>query len=91
MTNLNGNLATARVADEFGISVSTLQHIFKSKTGRNFRSFVESIRMQKAIELLNERRMIIKEIMVVTGYSTRTTFTRAFKRHFKKPPGTFSR
>lgn len=87
--HLNGNLGTQAVADVFEISVSTLHHLFKDETGQNFQRFVESARMQTAFELLTTKGRIIKEVMYLTGYTIRSTFNRAFKRHFKKPPGFF--
>lgn len=89
LEHLNANLGSAVVAEAFEISVSTLQHIFKKETGQNFQRFVETARMQKAIALLTTEDKIIKEVMSLTGYTTRSTFNRAFKRHFQKTPSFF--
>lgn len=87
--NLQYNLEPKKVAEEFSISISTLEHIFKQHTHQTYHQYVEVVRMRQALYLLTKEGKIVKEAMVLTGYKNRRTFTRAFKRVFQQTPGYF--
>ena len=87
--NLSSDLSLGMVADIFKISSSSLRYIFNKYQHQSYQQYVEGVRMKKAYELLTKDEMIIKEVMSVTGYKIRSTFYRAFIKHFKKPPHHF--
>ena len=46
----------------------------------NFADYVEQIRMNRACELLKEKKHNIEEIASLVGYNSVQSFRRAFKR-----------
>jgi len=57
-----------------------LSQFFKEQSGETFSSYLERIRMEKAVELLLTSEQSIQVIAEKVGYSTSNTFGRAFKR-----------
>jgi len=68
-----------------------LSEIFKEETGQNFRSFLVEIRIERAIELMKDRRYQIQQIAEMVGYPDCTYFNKAFKRVTGIAPGEFRR
>jgi hypothetical protein len=62
------------VQDYFNISQPTLQKIIKQVTGHTFQSYVETSRLNKARELLQESNYSIREIYEKCGFSNKTAF-----------------
>lgn len=75
------------LAEQSGISIYHLHRIFKEQTGRNFYDTLQSIRLQKAANLLlanaSEK---ISAIAQQCGYSTHTAFVRAFRQRYGVTP-----
>ncbi len=72
---------------EFGISKFHFHKIFKEQMGINIYEMIKSIRLQKASNLLiTNRRSTITEIAMMCGYSSQTSFIRAFKQRFEMTP-----
>lgn len=74
------SLSLGRVANRFSLSEAYLSQYLKENAGFNFFSFVEALRMAKARELLTTTRDSVKAIASACGYSSDTSFCRAFKR-----------
>lgn len=87
--NLAANLHLAAVATRFGISASTLRHIFKQREHKSYNQYLEERRMQYAWQLLTKENKSIKEIIFASGYKNRAAFNNAFKKRFKHPPRHF--
>jgi len=88
--NLAGDLRIITVSEKFNLNKSTLQHIFKEQQKETYHEYVERIRMEKALHLLKEGKWV-KEVMDITGYKNRGTFSRAFKNRYKCPPNFFKK
>ena len=56
-----------------------LSLLFKQVTGENFSSFLMSVKMKKAAELLGDPNLRISDIGDLLGYSNPNSFARAFK------------
>ena len=68
-------------------SVYHFHRIFKEVTGRNFYDTLQSIRLQKAANLLIVNRAeMVSTIAQQCGYSTHTAFIRAFKQRYGMTP-----
>ena len=74
------NLSLTSVADRFGVSESYLSGTFKAQNGANYFTYVESLRMEKAKDLLRNTGLKISEISEQIGYASTNSFCRAFKR-----------
>lgn len=68
----------AEVADAMGISVRSL-HRRLSAEGYNYQGLVGSYRRDYAYELLRDQSLRVKEIAWILGYSSTSSFRRAFK------------
>ena len=86
--NLSADLGAAVVSQKFRVSISTLHHSFKKYLLQSYHRYVERVRMHKALEMIQSGKRI-REIMSATGYKSRTTFYKAFKRTFEHAPGIF--
>lgn len=89
--NLSADLHAAAVSERFGISPISLQYLFLKHLKTSFRLYVEVNRMRCAYNLILNQGMLIKEAMYLTGYKNKSTFQRAFKRHFKISPSDLTR
>ncbi len=75
------------LAETFFISKFHLHKIFKETFGRNIYETIKSIRLQKASTLLlTNSSSTISNISLSCGYSSQTSFMRAFKKRFSMTP-----
>lgn len=86
--NLEKDLHEKAVAALFKTSTSTLRYAF-SLQGISYHQFVDQQRMIEARRLIVKERLRIKEAMYQTGYKNRSTFNKAFQKHFGKNPSAF--
>ena len=69
-----------KIADLFGVNSKYLSRLIKEQIGINFNQYVMGVRIQKATEMLKNTSMSINEIMEKTGFNSRNTFVRVFKK-----------
>ena len=75
------------LCDELGVSRFHLQRLFKEQIGMNIYETIKSIRLQKASNLLiTNQGSTITEVANMCGYSSQTSFIRAFKERFVVTP-----
>ncbi|MEA1915469.1 MAG: AraC family transcriptional regulator [Campylobacterota bacterium] len=76
-----------QIAVDYDVSKFHLHRIFKEQMGMNIYETIKSIRLQKASNLLiTNRYSTITEIANMCGYSSQTSFIRAFKARFDQTP-----
>lgn len=80
------SLSLREVAEYLNVSYGYLSTAFAKTYGENFKSYLMSVRLEKARELLMERRYKIYEIADMTGYGSSRYFTDAFKRRYGISP-----
>lgn len=80
------SLCLNKISDEFHISESYFSHMFKEKTGINFSTYLENVRMQEAMRLIRESDKNLSELYLTVGYNNATTFRRVFKKTFGITP-----
>lgn len=80
------SLGLNKISDEFQISESYFSHMFKEKTGVNFSTYLENIRMNEAARLIRETDISLNELYIAVGYNNSNTFRRAFKKVFGVTP-----
>lgn len=74
------DMGLSKVGSEFRVSESYLSTLFKEQSGMNFTDFLEGIRIEKACELLKNRKITVNEVAEKIGYNSVQSFRRAFKR-----------
>lgn len=79
------------IADALFISQSYVSKVFSDKLRYNFREYINSLRINKARELLKDTTLPISEVMYACGFSNQSSFNRVFQdfcgctpRDFKK-------
>ena len=80
------SLGLNKISDEFQISESYFSHMFKEKTGVNFSTYLENIRMTEAARLIKETDISLNELYIAVGYNNSNTFRRAFKKVYGVTP-----
>lgn len=78
-----------QLAEVFRLSEAHISRIIKAQTGMTYSTYIESIRMSRARELLENSDMTVKEIAYSLGYENQSTFMKAFKRVYHMPPTSF--
>jgi len=84
--NITHQLSLAYVADHVGVSPTYLSKIFKGLTGSNFNEYVTALRLEKAAQLLRERKLSVQEISLRVGYQSTHHFIRLFKEKHGMTP-----
>jgi len=86
-THIDTEINLDELAQMFRINKFTMHKIFKEIFGTNIYESIKSIRLQKASNLLlTNRYSTITQIANVCGYSSQTSFIRAFKERFGMTP-----
>ncbi len=79
--NLAEDLKLPDVAKRAGVSTSQLQRIFRNALGMTYSTYLTTMRMQKAKELLAGTDRPITDIAFIVGYNDSTYFSTAFRKH----------
>lgn len=83
---MDPSMGLNKISDEFQISESYFSHMFKEKTGVNFSTYLENIRMHEAARLIKETNISLNELYISVGYNNANTFRRAFKKTYGVTP-----
>jgi signal transduction histidine kinase/ligand-binding sensor domain-containing protein/DNA-binding response OmpR family regulator len=79
------------LAREVGMSQSQLHRKLKALINQSANHFIKSVRMHRAMELLQKEAGTISEIAYKTGYLDPGYFTKSFKSFFGKLPSEFKK
>jgi AraC-like DNA-binding protein/quercetin dioxygenase-like cupin family protein len=85
-----GSVRMEQAARAAGISQRTLSRLF-SETGTTFSDYLNYQRIIRALELMADDTMALKEVAYATGFSTPANFNRAFKQVMGVPPSEMRR
>lgn len=85
--NIDTDINLDWLGEEMGVSKYHMLRIFKESFGRNIYESIKSVRLQKASNLLISNTFsTISEIGNKCGYSSQSSFIRAFKARFEMTP-----
>lgn len=87
--HLDGPLHLAELAEVSGISQYYFCRLFKQSMGIAPYQYVLQQRMEKAKELLRQRKHTIAEVAVLVGCTDQSRFTKHFKHYFGITPSVF--
>jgi YesN/AraC family two-component response regulator len=77
--NYDSNISLNDCAEQLHISPSYLSRLFKKYTQVSFITYLNELRIKKALELLRETELSIKEIAHKVGYNNLNYFYKSFK------------
>ncbi|MFZ2655412.1 MAG: AraC family transcriptional regulator [Victivallales bacterium] len=82
-------LSIATLAKKAYLSEGRFRQVFINATGISPKSYYENLRLNRALSWLRDTEMKLSEIAARLHYSSAFHFSRAFKKHFGKPPSDF--
>jgi signal transduction histidine kinase/ligand-binding sensor domain-containing protein/DNA-binding response OmpR family regulator len=89
-TNMsNTEFTVDQLVKEMNVSRSKLYLKLKALTGQSSSEFVRTVRLKRAVQLLENSNYSVKEVMYMTGFSTASYFSKCFKRQFGIVPSEY--
>ena len=82
----NEKITTAFLAENSHLNENYLCALFKSQMGMTIVDYINSFRIEKATELLQNKNLSITEIALHVGFDDPGYFTRVFKKHVGATP-----
>ena len=79
-------LSIARIAAQIPISERECYRLFKNSLGISPIDYLNSFRLQKAMELLTSTRQSIVDIAMETGFNSSSYFGKIFKQYYQMTP-----
>lgn len=76
----NNDISLAFIANTVDVSYVYLSKLFSDTLGCSFPEYVNSIRIEKAMELLRNTNMKVYQISLYVGYKNEEHFSRVFKK-----------
>lgn len=93
ITNIvrSGVFQVDSLARIMGMSARSLQRKTQQALGLSVRAVLTNIKMQMAVEYLQERSLSVSEVAWLLGYAHPSNFIEAFKRYYKQTPAVYVR
>lgn len=79
------------LAREIGMSRPQLNRKLRALVNQSTNQFIQSIRLQRAADLLRQQSGTVAEIAFQTGFSSTAYFIKCFKDKYGETPGSFSK
>ena len=79
------------VARRLATSRRQLQRAFAEAGDTSFRTHLAQVRMRKAMELLREGSLPVRDVATSVGYRQAAQFAKTFRRHHGRPPSSVRR
>ena len=70
---------------------SYVSRLFKNETGVNLTSYINLLKMGKAIELLKDPDVMVKEVANRLGFDEQSYFNRIFNKYLSSSPSEFKK
>lgn len=83
------DLSQAAMAEMAGISKDYFSRIFKNVTGMNYSKWLNTVRLEKATELLSQNDMTLTEVAMLSGFQSIPSFNRVFRKEKGMAPGEY--
>lgn len=88
-TNFHTALSLARAAREAAMSVSCFERCLKKQTGTTFVTYLNSLRIARAKELLQANRAPMLQVALACGFGNQSHFNRVFRKIVGVTPGEY--
>ena len=83
------DLSQGAMAEMAGISREYFSRIFKNITGMNYSKWLNTIRLEKATELLADEERSLTEVAMLSGFQSIPSFNRVFREEKGLAPGEY--
>ncbi len=86
------SFTTVRLAKELGTNVRYISAVVLANTGDNYKALVNKMRLHDVEKMFRSRRydhLTVEEIIVMSGFASRQTFYKAFKKRFGSTPSEY--
>ncbi len=77
------------VAQQVGISVSSIGHIFKASFGKTIMGYALEVRLGLAMDRMRSSQLTLAQIAESTGFHSYSYFHRVFRERYGIPPGEY--
>jgi two-component system, response regulator YesN len=84
-------IGVAQIADELGVTPNYLSTLYKKFTHKTFTKHITDIRMTKALEILKQTGISVKDATELLGYSSSRHFARLFREYYDISPSDYIR
>lgn len=78
-----------QLSRKFNFSTAHLSRLVKLHTGHNFKEIIQTLKLNKAIQLLTYSNLKILDISEIIGYENTTHFIRTFKKVYRVSPSQY--
>lgn len=82
-------IGVAQIADELGVTPNYLSTLYKKFTHKTLTRHITDIRMTKALVLLKQSGISVKEATELLGYSSSRHFARLFREYYGISPSEY--
>jgi TolB-like protein/class 3 adenylate cyclase/Tfp pilus assembly protein PilF len=83
----NEQFGVSELADEIAMSRSNLLRKVKKMTSLSVSQLINQVRLNKAMEMLNESSLTVSEISYEVGFNSPSYFIKCFRDQYGYPPG----
>ncbi len=88
---MDTDFSVEMLVKELGLSRSNLYLKLKELTGLSSSEFIRNVRLKRAVQLLKQSDLSVKEVMYMTGFNTASYFSKCFKKQFGMVPSDYVR
>lgn len=85
-SNILNIKGVGEVAEALSYSKYYVSHVFKEKIGMTLQNYIIEARLEKAMEMLKEKKFSVADIARKIGYESPQGFSKAFKKQFGMSP-----
>ena len=87
--NYTAELSLESLAEIFGYSPTYLSRMFQKYAGINYKSYLQSIRVERAFRELANTEHTVSEVALNNGFPTSKAFAKAFRRKYGMLPSEY--
>jgi two-component system, response regulator YesN len=85
-THLCEKISLTEVADHLHLNSSYFSRMYKKETGEGFVEYVTRVKMEKALEILDQSIKSVEQIADELGFESKSYFLKTFKRFYGLSP-----
>lgn len=74
------DMTICRISEHTNLTPAYLSHVFKKATGKTLVKYINDFRIEKAKELLRDKKLRISDIAAEVGYGDSNYFTKVFRK-----------